>query len=111
METLTSESFLVASGGEPRTRTALLLEAIALRHQIAVLERRGTSSPVLSPLGSTVLGLVLALVAPMARQRAHRQARKRCCAGAVRAGQCFGDIDPGVAGAADARGFPEKSVF
>jgi hypothetical protein len=42
METLTSESFLVASGGEPRTCTALLLEAIALRHQIAVLERSGT---------------------------------------------------------------------
>ena len=31
-EMLTSESFLVASGGEPLTRTALLLEAIALRH-------------------------------------------------------------------------------
>jgi hypothetical protein len=30
---------------EPRTRTALLLEAIALRHQIAVLERSGTSRP------------------------------------------------------------------
>ena len=27
---------------EPRTRTALLLEGIALRHQIAVLERSGT---------------------------------------------------------------------
>jgi len=27
---------------EPRTRTALLLEAIALRHQIAVLERSRT---------------------------------------------------------------------
>src|ERR1019366_7938109 len=30
---------------EPRTRTALLLEAIALRHQIAVLERGGTCRP------------------------------------------------------------------
>jgi hypothetical protein len=30
---------------EPRTRTALLLEAIALRHQIAVLERSGTGRP------------------------------------------------------------------
>ena len=30
---------------EPRTRTALLLEAIALRHQIAVLERSGTRRP------------------------------------------------------------------
>src|SRR6266481_1025566 len=30
---------------EPRTRTALLLESIALRHQIAVLERSRTSRP------------------------------------------------------------------
>jgi hypothetical protein len=30
---------------EPRTRTALLLEGIALRHQIAVLERSGTRRP------------------------------------------------------------------
>jgi len=35
----TSESFLVARSGEPRTRTALLLESITLRHQIALLER------------------------------------------------------------------------
>jgi len=33
------------AGSEPRTRTALLLEAIALRHQIAVLERSGTGRP------------------------------------------------------------------
>jgi putative transposase len=30
---------------EPRTRTALWLEAIALRHQIAVLERSRTRRP------------------------------------------------------------------
>jgi hypothetical protein len=30
---------------EPRTRTALLLEAIVLRHQIAVLERSRTRCP------------------------------------------------------------------
>ena len=41
----TSESFPVTRSGEPRTRTALLLEAIALRHQIAVLERSGTRRP------------------------------------------------------------------
>jgi len=28
-----------------RTRTALLLESVALRHQIAVLERSGTRRP------------------------------------------------------------------
>ena len=41
----TSESFLAARNGEPRTRTALLLESIALRHQIAVLERSRTRRP------------------------------------------------------------------
>jgi len=30
---------------EPRTRTALVLESIALRHQIAVLERSRTRRP------------------------------------------------------------------
>jgi hypothetical protein len=48
MKTLTGESFLVAPSGEPRTRTALL-EAIALRHQIAVLERSGTRRPCFRP--------------------------------------------------------------
>jgi len=33
------------AGSELRTRTALLLEAIALRHQIAVLERSRTRRP------------------------------------------------------------------
>ncbi len=41
----TSESILVARSGEPRTRTTLMLEAIALRHQIAVLERSRTRRP------------------------------------------------------------------
>ena len=31
--------------GEPRSRTALVLEALALRHQIAVLERSQTRQP------------------------------------------------------------------
>ena len=38
----TSESFSEAPSGNPRTLTDLLLERIALRHQIAVLERSGT---------------------------------------------------------------------
>jgi len=41
----TSGASLGAPSGEPRTRTALLLESIALRHQIAVLERCGTRRP------------------------------------------------------------------
>jgi hypothetical protein len=41
----TSESFSEAPSAEPPTLTALLLESIALRHQIAVLERSGTRRP------------------------------------------------------------------
>jgi len=41
----TGEALPVARSGEPRTRTALLLESIALRHQIAVLQRSRTRRP------------------------------------------------------------------
>jgi hypothetical protein len=41
----TSEWFLMARSGEPRTRHSLLLESIALRHQIAVVERSRTRRP------------------------------------------------------------------
>jgi hypothetical protein len=44
MATATSGAVPVARS-EPRTRTALLLESIALRHQIAVLERSRTRRP------------------------------------------------------------------
>jgi hypothetical protein len=36
---------LLAAGSKPRTRTSLLLESIALRHQIAVLKRSQTRRP------------------------------------------------------------------
>jgi putative transposase len=36
---------LPVARSKPRSRTALLLESIALRHQIAVLERSGTRRP------------------------------------------------------------------
>ena len=69
----TSGASLVARS-ELRTRTSsVLLEAIALRHQIAVLERN--SSPVLPALRSAALDLALALVAGMARKPADRPIR------------------------------------
>ncbi len=49
MATRTSGALQVALS-ESRTRTALLLESIALRHQIAVLERRRTCRPCLRRL-------------------------------------------------------------
>ena len=45
MGTATSASFSKVPGSEPRTLVALLLESIALRHQIAVLERSRTRRP------------------------------------------------------------------
>jgi putative transposase len=45
MGTATSASFSEAPGSEARTLAALLLESIALRHQIAVLERSRTRRP------------------------------------------------------------------
>ena len=63
MGTSTSETFSVTRSAEPRTRIALLLESIALRHLIAVLERsligqvhRGYT---VSPAGS-IIGFVWA---------------------------------------------------
>ena len=45
METPTVEARRVDRSGEPRTLTALWLESIALRHQIAVLQRSRTRRP------------------------------------------------------------------
>src|SRR5260370_32512679 len=45
MPTAPSASFSKAPGSEPRTLAALLLESIALRHQIAVLERSRIRRP------------------------------------------------------------------
>jgi hypothetical protein len=59
---------------EPRTRITLLLESIALRHQIVVLERSRTRRPCFVE-GISVLNLVLALAAPVARQPDHSEAR------------------------------------
>jgi hypothetical protein len=60
---------------EPRTRTALLLETVALRHQIAVLERSRTRRPCFRLWDRLFLDFVLALVAAMARQPDHRPFR------------------------------------
>jgi hypothetical protein len=43
--TMPSDEAVAVTLGEPRSRTELLLEAIALRHQIAVLKRSGTRRP------------------------------------------------------------------
>jgi len=54
--------------GEPRSRTALAFEIIALRHQIAVLKAQRNSSPVFRSLRSAVLELAVLVVAALARK-------------------------------------------
>jgi len=75
MGTATSASFSEAPGSEPRTLAALLLESIALRHQIAVLERSRTRRPCFRLWDRLFWIFILALVAAMARQPDHRPAR------------------------------------
>jgi hypothetical protein len=62
METLTGESLLVASGGEPRTRTALLLEAIGCvkREQMGIASR--LFNMVRSVGGSVGIALLITLL-------------------------------------------------
>jgi len=43
--TMSTGQAVSVTPGAPRTRTALVLESIALRHQIAVLERSRTRCP------------------------------------------------------------------
>jgi len=74
MGTATSASFSEALGSEPRTLATLLLESIALRHQIAVLERSRTRRPCFRLWDRLFWILVFALVASMARQPDYRPA-------------------------------------
>jgi hypothetical protein len=60
-----------------RTSTASLLEWIALRHQIAVLERSETRRSCFRLWDRLFLEMVLALVAPLSRKPVHRPARDR----------------------------------
>jgi hypothetical protein len=57
---------------EPRSRTALWLEAIALRHQVAVLERSRTRRPCFRHIDRLFWIL---LVARLARKPGDRSAR------------------------------------
>ena len=65
MATPTSGAVLVARS-EPRTCAALLLESIALRHQIAVLERNRTRRPCFRRFDRLFWILLSPLVAAMA---------------------------------------------
>src|SRR5208282_6287224 len=87
----TSEALPVARSGEPRTRTALLLESIAPRHQIAVLQRsrtcvwRTTDFPRISNSPHTPLAMVAEVVLSVMGNRSDRRFLNLSCARALEA--------------------------
>ena len=94
MGTATSASFSEAPGSEPRTLAALLLESIALRHQIAVLERSRTRRPCFR-LWDRLFWILFSRWWPQWRDSLIIVQSETSCAGAVTAGQRFGDIEHG----------------
>jgi|SRR5271166_502699 len=62
---------------ELRTRTALVLESIALRHQIAVLERSRTRRPCFRRFDRRFWNIAAALVAAMTRKPGDRSGGDR----------------------------------
>jgi hypothetical protein len=85
-----------------------VLESIALRHQIAVLERSQTRRPCFRRL-DRLFWILFSRWWPQWRDSLIIVQPETVFAGTVTAGQRFGDIEHGVAGAAGARGFPAKS--
>jgi len=90
-----------------RSRAALQLENLALRHQIGVLQRFCEKTSKIDPRGPTVVGLAVSPLARLALGTGHRQARNGP-PGIVPAFACSG---PGRRGAAnpDDRSFPARS--
>jgi hypothetical protein len=64
--TTPSSDAVSVTRGELRSRTELVLEAIALRHQIAVLKRSGTRRPCFRGWDRLLLGLAVVVVATLA---------------------------------------------
>src|SRR5215472_6665520 len=58
-----------------RSRAALELENLALRHQIGVLQRSAVKRPKLTPRGPPVVDLFVPPLARLALSAGHRQAR------------------------------------
>jgi hypothetical protein len=92
-----------------RTRAALLLEWIALRHQIAVVGAERNSSPVFSPFGLACFGYGSALCGPIVAKACSSSSPRPSCAGALKVGPRCGDIDRVVAGEPGVQGSPARS--
>src|SRR5689334_22612793 len=102
MEIATSASFSEAPGSEPRTLAALLLESIALRHQIASSAAQLVARAF--AFGIDCFGFCSRVGGRNGATARSSSGPRQSCAG-VTAGQRFGDIEHGLAGAAGARGF------
>ena len=94
---------------EPRTRTALWLEAIVLRQQIAVLERAQPGAHASVAL-IDCFGFCCRAGGEVGAKAWWSFSLIRSCVGAVTAGPRFGDIDRVAAGEVDVPGFPVRSA-
>ena len=88
---------VLVARSEPRTSTALLLEAVPLHHQIAVPERSQTRRPCFRRT-DRLLWILLPRWWPQWSGSLMIVSPRPVCAGAVTAGQRFGDIDHEVTG-------------
>src|ERR1700736_2250971 len=109
MATPTSGAVPVARG-EPRTRTALLLDAIPLRHQIAVLERSRTRRPYFRRI-DRLLWILLSRWWPQWRESLMIVQPETVLRWRRSGWSAIWDIDHVVAGEVGVRGFPVRSAI
>src|SRR5208282_1078652 len=95
---------------EPRTRAALLLEAIALRHQIAVLERSRTRRPCFRRF-DRLLWILLSRWWPQWRESLMIVQPETVLRWRRNGWSAIWDIDHVVAGEAGVRGSPVRSAI
>jgi hypothetical protein len=105
--THTLSGAIPAVRSERRTRTALSLEAIALRHQIALLERSRTRRPCFRRI-DRLFWMLLSRWWQVGTKARWSFSLIQSCVGAVRTGLRFGDIDRTAAGEVDVLGFPVR---
>jgi hypothetical protein len=108
MATATSRALPVARS-EQRSHGSLLLELIALRHQIVVLKRSRTRRPCFR-LIERLFWILLSSLWPRWRESLVivPGEPRPSCARAATAGRQFGDIDQVAAGETGVRGFPGR---
>ncbi len=97
-------------GSNPRTRLALVLESIALRYQIAVLERNGTRRPCFRRI-DRLFWILLSRWWPQWRESLMIVQAETVLRWRRNGGQQFGDIAHVVAGEVGVQGCPVRSAI